>query len=102
MGANIDSDRESFGRKFCSSDFHLIRDLAAEFPALSITELANTVCELLDWKRPNGKLKWKECRSLLEQLQAEGLISLPAVRKTAPSRPRSIEVRTESDPQGLV
>lgn len=99
MGASIDSNREFFGRRFCSSDFDLIRDITAEFPALSVTELASTICELLDWRRPNGKLKWKECRYLLEQLQAEGLLSLPAVRKTAPSRPRSIAVRSESDPQ---
>jgi hypothetical protein len=99
MGAHTDSKREFFGRIFGSSDFQLIRDLTAEFPALSVTELASTICELLEWKRPNGKLKWKECRSMLEQLQADGLISLPAVRKTAPSRPRSIEVRAESDPQ---
>jgi Domain of unknown function (DUF4338) len=97
--AIIDSDREFFGRRFCSSDFRLIRDITTDFPALSVTELASTVCELLDWRRPNGKLKWKECRYLLEQLQAEGLLSLPAVRKTSPSRPRSIAVRSESDPQ---
>jgi hypothetical protein len=36
---------------------------------------------------------------MLEQLQAKGLLSLPAVRKTAPSRPRRIEVTAESDAQ---
>jgi len=91
------SDREFFGRRFSSSDFHLIRELARDFSALSLTELASTLCELLDWKRPNGKLKYKECRAVLEQLQTEGLVSLPAVRKTAPSRPRKIVVRGESD-----
>jgi hypothetical protein len=93
------SEREFFGRRFSPSDFRLIQDLARDFSALSLTELASTLCELLEWKRPNGKLKYKECRALLEQLQAEGLISLPAVRKTAPSRPRRIVVRRESDPR---
>ncbi len=96
---SINGDRDFFGRTFHSSDLCLILDMARDFPALSLTELASTVCELLDWKRPNGKLKWKECRSMLEQLQAEGLLSLPAVRKTAPARPRKIKVRSESDPQ---
>ena len=101
MDAIVDSksgpDREFFGRRFSSSDFRLIRELARDFSALSLTELASTLCELLDWKRPNGKLKYKECREVLEQLQTEGLVSLPAVRKTAPSRPRKIVVRSESD-----
>ena len=97
MDSKLGSDREFFGRRFSSSDFRLIRELARDFSALSLTELASTLCELLDWKRPNGKLKYKECRAVLEQLQAEGLVSLPAVRKTAPSRPRKIVVCSESD-----
>ncbi len=99
MDSKPGSDREFFGRCFSSSDFRLIRELALDFSALSLTELASTLCELLDWKRPNGKLKYKECRAVLEQLQTEGLVSLPAVRKTAPSRPRKIVVRSESDAQ---
>jgi len=91
------AEREFFGRRFSFSDIRLIQNLARDFPALSLTELASTLCELLDWKRPNGKLKYKECRAVLEQLQAEGLVSLPAVRKTAPSRPRHIVARSESD-----
>ena len=98
----IDDGREFFGRPFTQSDFQLICDIARDFPSLSITEMGNTLCELLDWRRPNGKLKYIECRSMLEQLQAEGLLSLPAVRKTAPSRPRRIEVKTESDAQPLL
>jgi Druantia protein DruA len=57
------------------------------------------LCELLEWKRPNGKLKYKECRTLLERLQAEGLASLPALRKTAPCRPRTVASNTQGNPQ---
>lgn len=99
MDSKPGNEREFFGRCFSSSDFRLIQDLARDFSALSLTELASTLCELLDWKRLNGKLKYKEGRAVLERLQAEGLISLPAVRKTAPSRPRTIVVRSESDPR---
>jgi len=99
VDSHIGNDRDFFGRTFTPSDFQLMRDIIRGFPALSLTELANTLCELLDWRRPSGKLKYIECRSMLEQLQAKGLLSLPAVRKTAPSRPRRIEVNTESDAQ---
>jgi hypothetical protein len=97
LNVQIEKSRDFFGRSFTLSDFQLMRDIVRDFQALSLTELANTVCELLDWRRANGKLKYIECRSMLEQLQVEGILSLPAIRKTAPSRPRKIEVHTESD-----
>ena len=43
-------------------------------------ELARTVCELLRWRRPNGRLKARECREFLERLDAEGALVLPDKR----------------------
>ena len=51
-----------------------MRQTAREFSALGVTEIARTVCELLEWTRPNGGLKNHECRQLLERLQAEGFL----------------------------
>ena len=62
----------------------LIIALAKRYGRLSRHELAQTVCELLDWHRPNGQPKMIECRALLERLQEAGLIGLPALR---PGRP---------------
>jgi hypothetical protein len=98
MMCRLDCEREFSGRRFSAEDLGLIGDITRDFSALSLTELSSTLCELLDWKRPNGKLKHKECRALLEALQAEGLIALPALRKTSPFRPRSIVVSPGSDP----
>ncbi|MBC2745180.1 MAG: DUF4338 domain-containing protein, partial [Desulfosarcina sp.] len=50
------------------------------FPKLTRNELANTICELFEWKRPTGKLKTVECRQFLERLDARGIIQLPACR----------------------
>ena len=58
----------------------LITQIVTDFGGLSRTELANTVCELFDWARPNGKLKTVECRQFLEQLQACTGLPLPATR----------------------
>ena len=44
---------------------------------MSWLELAHTVCELLDWKRPSGGLKARECRDLLERLEGQGVLRLP-------------------------
>jgi hypothetical protein len=38
------------------------------------------VCEHLNWKTPNGKLKVESCLTLLEKLEAHGVVSLPAVQ----------------------
>jgi len=80
------------GRTFSAGELELMRQIALEFSALGITEIARTVCELLEWRRPNGGLKNHECRQLLERLQAEGFLQLPALRKLGGKGPRRIEV----------
>ena len=80
------------GRTFSSSELDLMRQLAREFSGLGVTEIARTVCELLEWTRPGGGLKSHECRQLLEQLQAEGFLHLPEVRKLGGRGPRRVDV----------
>ena len=55
----------------------MIQELVESCGGLSRMELARTVCELLDWKRPTGKLKARECREFLERLEGEGRLELP-------------------------
>ena len=69
------------GRTFVPGELELVRQTAQEFSALGVTEIARTVCELLEWTRPNGRSKNHECRKLLERLQTEGVLKLPALRK---------------------
>jgi hypothetical protein len=76
------------GRTFGRDELELMRQIAAQFSALGATEIARTICELLEWKRPSGGLKNHECRQLLERLQAEGFLSLPAMRKLGGRSPR--------------
>ena len=65
------------GRLFTQHDLQLIRTVVADYPNLSRHELAATICELLTWERPNGRLKTRECRDLLERLQQRGQLHLP-------------------------
>jgi len=55
------------GRRFSAQDLELMRQAAQDYAVLGITEIARTVCEWLDWTRPNGQLKNHECRLLLER-----------------------------------
>jgi hypothetical protein len=57
---------------------------------LSRHELASTICEALQWVRPNGRLKTRECYEYLELIEARGLVKLPARREQRPRGPTSI------------
>lgn len=80
------------GRTFDSDEVACMRRISLEFSALGVTEMAKTVCELLDWRRPGGGLKNHECRQLLEQLATEGLLHLPALRKLGGTGPRRADL----------
>lgn len=84
------------GRMFTAQQVELMRTIARDYAGLGVTEIARTVCELLDWKRPSGGLKNHECRQLLERLQREGVLTLPAVRPLGGRGPRRMGV-TRSD-----
>jgi hypothetical protein len=86
-------------RTFTASELELIQQIVSEFAVLGITELSRTICELLEWKRPNGKLKNHECRQFLEQLQQQGRLSLPQLRQRGPHGPRQVRPTPSSDPQ---
>jgi len=90
--------------KFCGqvvtpTQLRLIIDCVQRFPALSREELANTLCEWLDWIRPNGGLKARECRDLLQSLHEQSIIKLPALRTgRPPGSSTAIPFTTLGDP----
>jgi Domain of unknown function (DUF4338) len=86
------------GRSFSLAELELMRGIVADFSSLGITEISRTVCELLEWKRPNGGLKNLECRQMLERLCSEGLLSLPELRRTKPRGPQGVRLTVRSDP----
>jgi hypothetical protein len=69
------------GRTFALDEVELMCRISREFSALGVTEIAKTVCELLDWRRLGGGLKNHECRQLLERLAAQGRLQLPELRR---------------------
>jgi hypothetical protein len=77
----------------------MIREVVAQCSSLSLTEISRTLCELLDWKRPNGKLKNHECRLLLERWRDQGQIRLPAVQPCGGRGARRVQLTGRSDPQ---
>jgi hypothetical protein len=95
------------GRTFTVEDLQVIRTLTTDCAGLPRTELAYTLCELLDWRRPTGRLKNHEGRLLLEHLAAKGLVTLPPLREAAAHRgprtpPRSAQGAPASELAGAV
>jgi len=72
------------GRPFSSSDIELIGALIAQLPPLHRARLSREVCERLNWRRADGRLKDMSCRVALLRMQADGLITLPPPRNAQP------------------
>ena len=87
------------GRCFASHELALMRQAATDYAGLGITEISRTICEWLNWKRPNGRLKNHECRLLLERLQQQGLLTLPDLHRSGGRGPRTVTTDTRSDSQ---
>ena len=88
--------------RFCGcevgeADVALMREVVVQCSGLSRMELAATVCELLGWTRAGGSVKARECRELLEELEARGILSLPEKR---PGRPRGLRTRVPVTDRG--
>ncbi len=70
------------GRIFKANEVSLIQEVVNTCSGISRRELAHTVCELLEWKRPGGGLKARECRDLLEILEDKGILKLPKKKRS--------------------
>lgn len=76
------------GRLIGSKELESIRLLLTENPHWSRWRLSRALCELWEWRAPNGQLKDMAARSLLLKLEERGRIELPLKRQVAASRMR--------------
>jgi hypothetical protein len=91
------------GREFSGAEVQLIAALVQRCAGLSRMELAATVCELLQWQRPGGGLKARECRELLERLDGQGVLQLPPKRQTKPVGSRTrVPVSARGEPGAVL
>jgi len=75
------------GRNITTEDMALIKWAIESYPNLSRYELAGTVCELIGWLTPSGRSRIPQCMAFFAHMEAEGVLSLPAIR---PQRPATI------------
>ena len=69
------------GRYFSKKELFQIQQTVRLFSKLSLTELAQTVCDHLDWVTPKGQNKINSCLVALEKLEALGYVQLPQKRQ---------------------
>jgi len=73
--------RKYFGREITDDDIEVITWILETFNSFSRNELIYTICEALEWTRPeDGKAREWQCRRCLLSLDEEGLIKLPAAK----------------------
>ena len=72
------------GRRF-SPDVGLIKQLLANNPGWGRSRLSVKLCELWDWRTPNGQLKDMACRRLLLRLEKAGHVALPPRQRKSPN-----------------
>jgi len=73
-------------RRIGPEDLQRIRELVVEEGEHGRTHLSRRLCRVWDWRQANGLFREIACRDLLRQLEARGLITLPA-RLRAARRP---------------
>jgi hypothetical protein len=68
------------GRELSPDQLRCILRLIEEHPQASRARLSRLVCEQLDWRRPDGRLKDMSCRVAMLRMQEDGLLRLPPPR----------------------
>ncbi len=88
------------GRKVTSEEIEIIKETVNLFNRLSRKELAETICEHLQWYTASGTNKAEACLKLLEKLEDKGLIELPQKKTLKPRKASSAVSFTErTDPR---
>ncbi len=96
----VQGDREIF-----PEDIDHIRTTLRQFSSLSRSEVIDTLCEHLNWLTPAGLPKTTACTKLLNRLEEQDIVRLPAKRKRsshpglcAQSAPRETGLTGEQAP----
>lgn len=89
------------GRQFSPGELLQIRAVVQDSSQEHRFAISKKVCEALDWRQPNGRLKDRACRDVLARLHAIGFLCLPPPRRPAVRR-RRVLVTEETAPRSVV
>lgn len=86
------------GRLFLPEELDQIKNLVESGAIKSRNALSKKICEVLDWRQDNGRLKDRSCRDVLQKLQDRGFLRLPP-RRLEPTPRRPIALTHRSTPR---
>jgi hypothetical protein len=89
------------GRDFTNKELDQIRSLIKENPQFYRAKLSREVCQMLQWLKPDGKLKDMSCRVAMLRMQEDSLIELPKPLR-AKAVIRKIKFTPVTDPQDSI
>jgi hypothetical protein len=88
------------GREISDEEIAQIQETVSLCQGLSRKELAQTIAEHLHWYRASGTNKEDACIKLLEKLELQGVLQLPAKRRRSKASVGSVNVfSTQTGPQ---
>lgn len=88
-------------RPISAQDLVLIRGLIEQDGNRGRTYISKRLCEIWDWRQPNGRFREIACRDLLRKLQAKSLIELPSMLRPARRPGYRNRVRTPDLPDRI-
>jgi hypothetical protein len=86
------------GRYFSKKELLYVQQTVHSFPNLSLTELAQTLCEHLNWVTARGRTKLNSCLTALEKLEKVGLVTLPQKRQQKKRETKAIAWSAQTQP----
>ena len=72
------------GKNWTDDDLDQIRALIRTNATDTRAKLSRKVCEIFDWRKPDGKLKDMSCRVAMLKMHRDGIIELPSPTRLAP------------------
>jgi len=76
------------GREFSLSEIKIIKKIIENNQGKSRTHVSKKICEVINWRQLNGKLKDAACREVLRRMNEVGIIDLPRLRLNPPQKSR--------------
>lgn len=101
MKKNISKPLTLSGRYFSKKELLYVQQTVDSFPNLSLTELAQTLCEHLNWVTARGRTKLNSCLTALEKLEKVGLVTLPQKRQQKKRKTKEIAWSVQTQPGGI-
>lgn len=82
---------------FSNTDLKKVRTILQANPLVNRQNLSRMICQEFQWIAPNGRLKEMSCKVAMLKLHRNGLIELPAPRRTS-NNGYAVKISSLSDP----